>query len=54
MKENKDKEVYNSKICIYCKNKDHCNKNLFTVFVIKDKVTMKCVKYEYDNPEENI
>ena len=52
MKENRDKEIYNSKICIYCKNRDHCSKDLFGVFVIRDKVTMRCPKYDYDKPED--
>ena len=46
MKQNRDKEVYNSKICIYCKNQEICDKSCFGVFVVRDKVTMRCPKYE--------
>lgn len=53
MKENRDsdKELYNSKMCIYCTHRDDCNKNLFNVFVFRDKVTMNCPRYEFDRPE---
>lgn len=54
MKGNRDKEVYNSKMCIYCKLRESCNKDLFSVFVVRDKVTMRCAKYEFDNPEESM
>ena len=54
MKQNRDKEVYNSKICIYCKNQDICDKNCFGVFVVRDKVTMRCPKYEYNKPIESL
>lgn len=54
MKQDRDKEVYNSKICIYCKNQDICDKNRFGVFVVGDKVTMRCPKYEYNKPIESL
>lgn len=47
---NRDKEVYNSTICIYCKNKDICDLNKFIVKVYRDKVSMKCREYEYNKP----
>lgn len=49
---NRDKEVYNSKICKFCKNYDKCNKDNFKVFVFRDKISMRCAKYEYNKPNE--
>lgn len=51
-KKDSDKEIYNSKVCVWCKHKDDCNKNLFNVFVFRDKVSMNCPRYEFDRPEE--
>lgn len=45
--ENRDKEIYNSKICEFCKNKDKCDKNKFMVYVVQGNVTMRCPSYEY-------
>ena len=44
---NRDKEVYNSSICIYCKNKNICDQNNFTVRVYRDRISMNCRDYEY-------
>lgn len=42
-----DKEVYNEKICKYCKYYNECSKNLFNVYVLKDRTSYRCSKYEY-------
>lgn len=46
-----DKEVYNSKICIYCKHYNECSKNKFKVYVFNDKVSMRCIDYEFKDME---
>lgn len=43
--ENKDKELYNSKVCCFCKNNLTCNKNKFNVYVYHDKTTFRCAFY---------
>lgn len=49
----RDKEVYNDKVCILCKNKDICNKNRFKAFTQRDgKVVMRCSFYRYINFEQ--
>ena len=50
MKENQDKELYNKSICIYCKHRNECNQNIFTVKIFKDRISLYCVKYDRGNP----
>ena len=45
---NRDKQIYNNKICISCKNKDNCDKNKFNTFIFKDRISIRCEEYEYD------
>lgn len=46
---NSDKETYNSVVCKYCSNRNQCDKNKFKVYVVGNKVTMRCTDYSYDN-----
>lgn len=45
VQENRDKQIYNTKMCIYCVNKDKCDKNKFRVFVYENKLVMSCSGY---------
>lgn len=49
---NNDKETYNSAVCVWCIHKNECTQNKFAVFVYKDRVSMRCPKYEYINKDK--
>lgn len=46
IKENKDKQTYNTKMCIYCENRQTCDKNKFKVYVYENKTVMTCTQYK--------
>ena len=50
---NRDKEIYNDRICKYWDNCNSCNKNKFTVYTINDKTVMRCSSYSFTRPELN-
>lgn len=45
----KDKEIYNSRICKYCEYNNVCSKDKYKVFTFAGKVTMRCKDYSYIN-----
>lgn len=47
-----NKEVYNDRICKYCKHKDTCSKDKFTVFRNDVKTSITCIDYEYTYQQE--
>lgn len=46
---NKEKEIYNTKICSYCVKNNTCNHDKFRTIIVADKTTIKCNEYEYIN-----
>lgn len=40
---------YIDKVCSLCKNRDKCNKDKFILTEIYDRVSIKCLSYEYEN-----
>lgn len=52
--DNKDKQIYNSRICEFCTKKNKCDKNRFSVYVMSSGLTMRCDDYEYIYFQETI
>lgn len=43
-----ESEVYKSKICVLCTNRDSCSKDKFKRYVIGDKISTRCPEYKYE------
>lgn len=42
------KQDYQRLICSICENNSTCKKDKINIYVIQDKLSMKCINYKYD------
>ena len=45
------KAYYENKVCSVCANNETCNKDKFVSTSIYDRLSIKCMTYEYKNKE---
>lgn len=45
------KKDYQKIICTICKNKDVCNQDKMKIYKFDEKISMRCINYEYNRED---